>query len=135
MKQGQVYILHCSDESLYTGMSSQLEPRIADHQEGLFFGYTHSRCPVKLLWNSDHLLIQDAILLEKNIMSWSRKKKLALITEDWNTLHLLAECRNDSHHKNISLCGACTERSRSARDDGPTTSLIREHDGSDDKEN
>ena len=112
MKQGQVYIVKCSDNSLYTGVSSHHESRIADHHEGKYFGYTHSRRPLKLLWNTDHLPIQDAILLERHIKKWSRKKKLALIAEDWDNLHLLAECRNSSHWKKLSLDSARDDEDR-----------------------
>ncbi len=48
MKLGQVYILECSDMTLYTGITSNLENRLAQHNEGNFFGYTHSRRPVKI---------------------------------------------------------------------------------------
>ncbi len=106
MKQGQVYILKCSDKSLYTGVTSNLETRYANHQEGTIPGYTHSRRPVKLIWNTDILPIQDAIILEKQIKRWGRKKKLALISEKWETMHLLAECKNRSHYKNLSLDSA-----------------------------
>ncbi len=112
MKQGQVYILKCSDDSLYTGVTSNLESRLAQHQEGALLGYTHSKRPVELIWNTDLLPIQDAIVLEKQIKNWGREKKQALVTENWDTLHLLAECKNESHHKNLSL--------DSARDDGAT---------------
>ena len=117
MKQGQVYILECSDGSLYTGVTSNLEHRIAQHHEGNFRGYTHSRRPLKLLWNTDLLDIQDGILLEKQIKNWSRKKKIAIIKEEWDVLHLLSECKNSSHSINFSLDGVHAEQSRSARDD------------------
>ncbi|NQT61690.1 MAG: GIY-YIG nuclease family protein [Candidatus Marinimicrobia bacterium] len=106
MRQGQAYILECSDGSLYTGITSNLENRLAQHQEGNFWGYTHSRRPLILLWNTDFLDIQDAILLEKQIKNWSRKKKRALINEEWNILHLLSACKNSSHSNNISLYSA-----------------------------
>lgn len=106
MKQGKVYILKCSDGSLYTGVTSNLESRLADHQEGRYRGYTYKRRPIKLLWNTDDFEIQDAILLERQIKKWGRAKKLALIEEDWDTLKLLAECKNQSHHKYMSLDSA-----------------------------
>ena len=100
MKLGQVYILKCSDGSLYTGVTSDLESRLADHQDGRYRGYTHRLRPVKLLWNSDEFEIQDAILLERQIKKWGRAKKLALIEEDWDSLKILAACKNASHYKN-----------------------------------
>ncbi|NQT61688.1 MAG: GIY-YIG nuclease family protein [Candidatus Marinimicrobia bacterium] len=117
MKSGQVYILECSDSTLYTGVTSNLENRLAQHHEGNYPGYTHSRRPIRLLWNTDLMDIQDAIILEKQIKNWSHFKKRALIEEDWDMLHLLAKCKNHSHHKNLSLDGVYTERSRSAQED------------------
>jgi putative endonuclease len=79
MKTGIVYILICSDSSFYTGVTSNLEQRLFQHECGHFRGYTHSRRPVKLIWNSDDMDIQDAIVLEKQIKEWSRGKKEAYI--------------------------------------------------------
>lgn len=82
MKTGVVYILLCSDKSLYTGITSNLELRLFQHHEGLLGGYTKSRRPVTLVWDSDEMDIQDAILLEKQIKGWSRAKKDAFIAGD-----------------------------------------------------
>lgn len=78
MKTGIVYILLCSDNSLYTGVTSNLENRLYQHNEGLVRGYTSSRRPLKLIWNSDDMDIQDAIVLEKQIKGWSRTKKICV---------------------------------------------------------
>ncbi|PLX35306.1 MAG: endonuclease, partial [Clostridiales bacterium] len=43
-----VYILECSDGSLYTGWTSNLEKRIARHNEGKASKYTRSKRPVVL---------------------------------------------------------------------------------------
>ncbi|MBC8193821.1 MAG: GIY-YIG nuclease family protein [Candidatus Marinimicrobia bacterium] len=67
MKQGQVYILECADNSLYTGVTSNLEYRLYQHHEGYFQGYTHRRRPLKSLWNTNLMDIQDAIMLERQI--------------------------------------------------------------------
>ncbi len=45
-------------------------------------GYTHTRRPLILLWNSEEMDIQDAILLEKQLKGWSKAKKLAFIRSD-----------------------------------------------------
>jgi len=103
MKLGVVYILKCADGSLYTGVTSNLENRLADHQSGRSAGYTKRRCPLKLMWNTDVMDIQDAILLEKQIKHWSCKKKLALIYEEWEQLHELSKCKNASRCKHASL--------------------------------
>jgi predicted GIY-YIG superfamily endonuclease len=90
MKTGIVYVLLCSDETLYTGVTSNLENRLFQHHEGLLPGYTHSRRPLTLLWNSEEMDIQDAILLEKQIKGWGRAKKYAFMAGDILNLKQLA---------------------------------------------
>ncbi len=90
MKTGNVYILLCSDNTLYTGVTSDLENRLFQHHEGLLMGYTHSRRPLTLLWNSEAMDIQDAILLEKQIKGWGREKKYAFMAGDVQTLKTLS---------------------------------------------
>jgi predicted GIY-YIG superfamily endonuclease len=95
MKTGFVYVLLCSDETLYTGVTSDLDERLYQHHEGLFPGYTHSRRPLTLLWNSDELDIQDAIVLEKQLKGWSRAKKMAFIQGDLTALVELSSAYRD----------------------------------------
>ena len=46
-----VYILRCSDNSYYTGVTSDLEGRLYDHQNGTYEkAYTFTRRPVKLMY-------------------------------------------------------------------------------------
>ncbi len=86
MKTGYVYILECSDHSFYTGITNDIERRLAEHIEGHVRGYTSNKRPVELVWLSDELDIQDAILLEKQIKGWRRAKKIALINERFDEL-------------------------------------------------
>jgi len=117
MKQGQVYILEYSDLSLYSVVTSNLGNRFAQHHNGNCRGSTPSRRPVKLLWNTDFVDIQDAIDLEKQIKNWVGHKKKAFITENREAFHLLAQCKNPSQSKYCSLDGAFAERGRSNRDE------------------
>ncbi|MBT5271475.1 MAG: GIY-YIG nuclease family protein, partial [Candidatus Marinimicrobia bacterium] len=48
MKTASVYVLLCSDKTLYTGVTSDLDERLYQHHEGLFPGYTHNRRPLIL---------------------------------------------------------------------------------------
>ena len=82
-----VYILQCSDGSYYTGITNDLDRRIAEHNEGYDTkGYTYSRRPVKLVYYEDHSDPYYAIGREKQIKGWSRKKKMALIEGNWDKL-------------------------------------------------
>jgi tRNA/rRNA methyltransferase len=80
------YILRCADGSYYTGHTDDLETRVAQHQAGTIPGYTHERRPIELVWNSEFDTRAEALSSEMQIKGWSRRKKEALIAEDWDGL-------------------------------------------------
>ncbi len=82
-----VYILKCADDSYYTGSTTDLEMRMAQHHTGYFKGYTSSRLPVKLVWYSDFPTEHEAFVCERQIKGWSRAKKEALIRGDFDAIH------------------------------------------------
>jgi len=87
MKHYYVYILKCSDESYYTGVTNDLEKRFAEHQSGDDpKSYVFKRRPLKLVWSECYNDINQAIEKEKQIKDWTRKKKEALINEDYDEL-------------------------------------------------
>jgi putative endonuclease len=98
--KGFMYILECSDGSYYTGSTTNLELRIAQHQNGEGANHTKKNLPIKLLYYEEFDRIEDAFYREKQIQGWSRKKKEALIRGDFKDLHQLAQCRNESHFSN-----------------------------------
>ncbi len=96
-----VYILKCRDKSYYTGVTNNLERRLAEHQSGEVIScYTFKRRPVKLVFYQKFQTPKEAILFEKQVKGWSRAKKEALIESNWESLHKLAKCLNDSSHEN-----------------------------------
>ncbi len=86
MKTGFVYILKCSDDSYYTGVTNDPERRLVEHQIGQCDGYTKSRRPVKMVWISEEMDILTAIENEKRIKGWRREKKEAIINNKWDKL-------------------------------------------------
>lgn len=100
MRKGYVYILKCSDGSYYTGVTNNPKRRLKEHQDGEASKYTKGRRPVKLVWISEAGEIGYAIEAEKQIKGWSRAKKEALINDDFDLLHELAKCKNETHYKN-----------------------------------
>ena len=86
-----VYILHCSDGSYYTGHTDNLEKRLGMHKSGKIAGYTASRLPVKLVFSEQFPTREDALITERRIKGWSRKKKEALIKGDWKEISRLAQ--------------------------------------------
>lgn len=85
-----VYIVECSDGSYYVGSTTNLEQRIHDHNASRFKGYTSSRLPVVLLWNEEFVDIRDAVIIERQLKGWTRKKKEALMQGNIEGLHELA---------------------------------------------
>ena len=101
MKDFYVYILKCSDGSYYTGLTNNLEKRLIEHNKSVDrLSYTYTRRPVKLVFSERFNDFDNAMLCEKQIKGWSRKKKEALINKDYKMLKFLAECKNRSHSKN-----------------------------------
>lgn len=100
MTEAWVYILLCSDGTYYTGSTVDLDYRIEEHQAGVYDGYTAARRPVKLLWSDDFPDRDQAFDVERQIKKWSRKKKEALMAGDFQLLHWLAACKNETHFKN-----------------------------------
>ena len=74
-----VYILRCSDNSLYTGMTNNIEKRFAAHNQGKAAKYTSSRRPVKLLVTSVKMERGDARRLEIKIQKLPKAKKIAAL--------------------------------------------------------
>ncbi|MBT9545648.1 MAG: GIY-YIG nuclease family protein [Candidatus Sericytochromatia bacterium] len=77
-----VYILRCADGSLYTGLSTDPERRLAEHQAGGKKGarYTRCRLPVEQVWLSQPLPDRSSAgALEWKIKHMSTAQKRALI--------------------------------------------------------
>lgn len=93
-----MYILECCDGSYYTGSTWNLEKRLAEHQIGMGAKHTAKRLPVHLVYCEEFSRIDEAFGREKQVQGWSRKKKQALIAGDFNALHALATCENETSH-------------------------------------
>lgn len=74
-----VYILRCSDRSLYVGSTDDLELRLRRHDEGRGATFTARRRPVALAYSESHRTRLDARRREAQIKHWTAAKKEALI--------------------------------------------------------
>ncbi|QEK52224.1 GIY-YIG nuclease family protein [Pedobacter aquae] len=103
MKYYYVYILKCRDHSYYTGVTNNIERRVEEHQSGEDKNaYTYNKRPVKLVFCEDFTEINQAIAFEKQIKGWTRKKKEAIIENNWMKLKELAVCKNQSSANNFN---------------------------------
>ena len=100
MKKYTVYILKYYDSSYYIGITGNFKKRMIQHTQGHFIScYTFRKRPVSLKYTLEFNDVIQAILFEKKIKGWSRAKKQALINNAFETIQILAECRNFSYSK------------------------------------
>ena len=74
-----VYLLQCSDGSIYTGITNDLARRFAEHQNKKGGHYTASHKAEKIVSTEEFPTKSLALKREAEIKSWTRKKKLELI--------------------------------------------------------
>jgi putative endonuclease len=89
-----VYIMSGASETLYTGMTNDLERRVFEHKNKVIKGFTSRFKLNRLLYFEEFNDALDAIAAEKKIKGWLRVKKLDLIrtinpefkglSEDWD---------------------------------------------------
>ena len=83
-KNWSVYLLRCSDNSLYCGVSNNIAKRIAEHNSGLGAKYTRSHRPVALVVTSRGMSKGDAFKLEHQIKKLPADQKIADL-EKWSS--------------------------------------------------
>lgn len=75
-----LYLLRCADDSLYTGITTDLERRVAEHnRSSLGAKYTNARRPVTLVYSKQYHTRSLATKAEAKMKQLSRAEKLALI--------------------------------------------------------
>jgi putative endonuclease len=79
-----------------TGCTTNFEQRLRQHETRYFPRcYTAQRLPIGLVFYQEFQDITKAILAERQIKRWSRKKKEALIVGDFELLMALAKCQHE----------------------------------------
>ena len=78
------YILECSDGSLYTGWTNDLEKRVRAHNQGRGAKYTRGRRPVRLAYYEEHMTREEAMKREAAIKKLPRTDKELMIRKMTN---------------------------------------------------
>jgi putative endonuclease len=78
------YLVRCRDDSLYVGITTDLNRREEEHNEGRGARYTRSRRPVTLVWWEQFGTKSAALKREAEVKKWrkSRKEMLAMLHSD-----------------------------------------------------
>jgi putative endonuclease len=78
-KDWLVYLLKCSDHSLYCGVTKDLEARLFKHNQGIASKYTRSRLPVELVATRKDLTKTEAFKLEYQIKKLPAGRKISVL--------------------------------------------------------
>jgi len=89
-----VYILECSNKTLYTGVTNNLQRRLKEHKTGKGGHYTSYNPGKRIRYFEKYSTRSAAAKREAQIKRWSRTKKLALIKRDKGILKAVSRCRN-----------------------------------------
>jgi putative endonuclease len=73
------YIVRCSDDSLYSGITNNIEHRLKEHNRGEGAKYTLGRRPVKLVYSEKYNNATGARKRESQVKGWPRIEKERLI--------------------------------------------------------
>lgn len=74
-----VYILKCADGSLYTGITNDLDKRMATHKAGEGSKYVRAHMPFKLVYKEEHPNKISAAKREWEVKHFGKEKKIQLI--------------------------------------------------------
>ena len=86
INKNYIYILRCSDDTFYTGWTTNVQKRIEAHNNGTGSKYTRTRRPVELVYSENFNNKQDAQRREYKIKQMSRQEKELLIREGADAL-------------------------------------------------
>ncbi len=75
------YMLRCVDNSLYCGMTSNLQKRVIEHNSSGSRGakYLRAKKPAKLVYQEKYPTLQSAMKREREVKKWPKAKKEELI--------------------------------------------------------
>ncbi|WP_159903894.1 GIY-YIG nuclease family protein [Salinirussus salinus] len=77
-----VYVLRCADDTLYTGYTTDVDRRVAEHDAGEGAKYTRGRAPVDLVYTESFGSRSAALSREHEIKALSRAEKERLVGEE-----------------------------------------------------
>jgi putative endonuclease len=76
-----LYLLLCDDNSIYTGVTNNIERRFSEHKNKRGGHYTSSHNAVKIIYKEEYQTQKEVLARERQIKTWRREKKLNLINK------------------------------------------------------
>lgn len=99
-KEWVVYLVRCSDKSLYCGISNDIKSRLMEHDSGKGAKYTRSRRPVDLVGISPEMTKSEALKLEYRIKQLPVDQKITELTRKENEMTIY---KNDLQALNMDI--------------------------------
>lgn len=78
-----LYIIKCADGTLYTGVTTDIERRLREHNSGKGGKYTRTRTPVILVHSEVYQTRAKAMSREAQLKGWTKSEKKALIEKTY----------------------------------------------------
>ena len=122
-KKWVVYLVRCSDKSLYCGITNNLKNRLFEHNSGKGAKYTRSRRPVKLVGISSEMTKSEAFKLEYRIKQLPTNKKLSKLLREENEMTIKQDLQ--ALNKDIQALGKTIDKLIAAVEKGETTKIAK----------
>jgi len=122
-KKWVVYLVRCSDKSLYCGITNNLKNRLFEHNSGKGAKYTRSRRPVKLVGISSEMTKSEAFKLEYRIKQLPANKKLSKLLREENEMTIKQDLQ--ALNKEIQALGKTIDKLIAAVEKGETTKIAK----------
>lgn len=85
MQTWHVYLLECSDGTYYCGITTDLERRLRQHNDGSASKYTRARTPVRCIVSCDVRSKSEALKVELFVKKAPKARKIAILkNKSWN---------------------------------------------------
>lgn len=89
-----LYILRCSGNSLYVGVTASLKERFIEHNSGTGSKFTKDNRPQEIVYIEEYPTLSETRKREYQLKGWSRAKKMALISGNKDLLVKLSKAKN-----------------------------------------
>jgi putative endonuclease len=87
MKVWYLYVVRCCDSTLYTGITTDIDRRVREHNSSKRGAkYTKTRRPVELVWSKEYKNRSEAQSAEYNFKKLFHKEKWEVINENCNRI-------------------------------------------------
>ena len=82
-----LYLIRCKSGQLYTGISTNVERRFAEHQSGRGAKYLRGKAPLELVFQQKIGSRSEALKTEASIKKWPKENKEKMIAAGWLEKH------------------------------------------------